>query len=60
MTLDEISTALQNPTSEAERMGAYGALVLYLEEHPSDDTALGLYDKYHVLPVDWTSRVLSS
>ena len=60
MTLDEISNALQNPTSEAERMGAWGALALYLEENPSDDTALGLYDKYHVLRREWTAEVVSS
>lgn len=60
MTLTEISTTLQNPTTEAERMGAWGALVLYLEENPSDEEANALYDKYHVLRRDWTTEVVSS
>lgn len=60
MTLAEISYSLQNPKSEAERMGAWGALVLYLDEHPADEDAIALYDKYHVLPRDWTAEVVSS
>ncbi|MDE2107518.1 MAG: hypothetical protein KGL39_60555, partial [Patescibacteria group bacterium] len=60
LTLTEISNALQNPTDEAERVGASGALALYLEEHPSDEEALALYDKYHVLRRDWTAEVVSS
>ena len=60
LTLTEISNSLQNPTNEAERMGAWGALVLYLEDNPGDDEALGLYDKYHVLRRDWTTEVVSS
>lgn len=60
MTLTEISYQLQNPTSEAERLGAYGALVLYLDENPTDQVALELYDKYRVLDRDWTSEVVSA
>ena len=41
-------------------MGAWGALVLYLEDNPGSDEALGLYSKYHVLPRDWTAEVVSS
>lgn len=60
MTLDEISYQLQNPTDEAERLGAYGALVLYLEQNPTDENALELYDKYRVLSRDWTKEVVST
>ena len=60
MTLTEISTTIQNPTSEAERLGAYGALLLYLEENPTDTEALALYDKYRVLQRDWTAELVST
>lgn len=60
MTLTEISNSLQNPTDEAERLGAYGALQLYLGEHPDDTSALALYDKYRVLGREWTSETVSA
>lgn len=60
MTLTEISDKLQNPTDEAERLSAYGALMLYLDENPADVAALNLYDKYRVLGRDWTREVVSS
>lgn len=60
MTLTEISDQLQNPETEAERLGAYGALTLYLDENPTDQVALELYDKYRVLDRDWTREVAST
>lgn len=60
MTLTEISSVLQNPKDEAERLSAFGALALYLDEHPADTEAHELYDKYHVLTRDWTAEVVSS
>ena len=59
MELTDISNTLQNPSTEVERMGAWSALVLYLDENPADAEAIALYDKYHVLQREWTTEVVS-
>lgn len=56
---EAISYALQNPESEAERLAAWGELLLFLESDPGHEDALNLFAKYNVLHKDFTSEVRS-
>lgn len=60
MTLTEISDQLQNPKNEAERVSAWGALLLYLEHDRTNEEAQALYSKYFVLGREWTSELVST
>lgn len=59
MELDQIRETLANTESEADRLSAYGALKMYLDEHPFDDEARELYTEHSVLRRDWSTELVS-